>query len=343
MTEEATPTTPEQPAAEVEVLEPGSPGAELAARVDAEAAAMPAQSRNYMQAVELGHVLARSGYFTDARDPAKAAVKVMIGMDLGLSPTASLRAIHAFEQDGNMQFIIEGKLLGALIKSRPGYDYQVVERTAEKCTLRFFRDGEPVDDPDGPDVTYTIEDAKKAGLTNKRNWQRHPREMLTWRCLAEGQRLHFPEIGAGMPLYAAEEFGEDGASLREALEGPPQAQPLTDERAEAARTKAKDAFDQLRELNPGLLTPGQFNKLNRDAGHSHAELDNLVAHVEDLRDVEAEIQATTKALAEHDDKAAAKASAEAARIMNQRERLALLKSRLAEFEEAKPEPEPASA
>jgi hypothetical protein len=61
-------------------------------------------TRNYVAAVELGQVLAASGIYKDARDPAKAAVKVMIGMDLGLAPTAALQAIHLFEDnEGNVQ------------------------------------------------------------------------------------------------------------------------------------------------------------------------------------------------------------------------------------------------
>src|SRR5262245_22091671 len=92
-------------------------------------------SRNYPAAVELGHVLARSGYFDDARDPAQAAVRIMIGMDLGLSPTASLMGIHAFGEGGRTVFLIEGKLLAALIKTRPGYDYRIEKRELDECQI----------------------------------------------------------------------------------------------------------------------------------------------------------------------------------------------------------------
>lgn len=318
---------------EGEVIPEGDETArELVERVDHEAG-LPVPSRNYQAAVELGHVLAQSGYFKDARDPAKAAVKVMIGMDLGLSPTTALRGIHMFEGDGKMQVVVEGRLLAGLIKAHPRYRFEIIDRTDKECTLRFF-DG---DESLSPDITWTIADAERANLTKKHNWKSYPRDMLYWRAVAEGCRVHCPDVTNGMPVYTEDEMPQ--GSMREALDGPAKAQPLTDAQAEESRAKARAAFDQLRELNPDLLPPGQFAKLTRDAGHSHEELDNLVATIEDLRDTEAEIQQVLDAIAESSEQTAKEARGQLGRIMGQRERLAHVRGVLETIEEGGPDGE----
>lgn len=250
---------------------------------------------NYMQAVELGKVMAASGYYTDARDPAKAAVKVLIGLDLGISPTAALQGIHTIEDKGKVTFLIEGKIFAALIKMRPGYDYRFVERTIERVEIEFSHNGEICE----PNIVWTMEDAQRAGLKDKKMYQKYPREMLTWRALAEGVRVHFPEILGGQPIYAMEEFGEDNESLgvAEALE-PAKAQPLTDDRAEALRAKARTVKDEIDAINPEAVIPTRFAQAIRKAEHSHQQLENVVSGYEYLRDREAEFAELSEQLRE---------------------------------------------
>lgn len=47
-------------------------------------------------------------------------------------------------------------------------------------------------------MTWTFEQAKKAGLTNKDNWKNYPRAMLRARCIAEGVRAVYPAALGGM-------------------------------------------------------------------------------------------------------------------------------------------------
>jgi hypothetical protein len=288
-------------------------------------------SPNYLAAIELGHVLAASDYFPDARDGAKAAVRIMLGMDLGLSPTAGLLGIHYFEDGGKPVFLIESKVLSALIKRHPRYDYKVVERSDEKCALQFTVDGEPIDDGLEGIVTFTIEDAKRAGLLGKDAWKKYPATMLTWRCMAEGQRLYFPDLTVGQPIYTVEEFGveKDDLGIREALD--PGAQPLTDEKAEKLRAEARGVYDSLRELNSERLLSGRFAQMVKNAEHSHEQLQNIVTVLTDMRDAEVKIVAAKVRLTELLGEPEAKPLIEAAeRRPSQGERVEALEKAIAE-------------
>lgn len=47
-------------------------------------------------------------------------------------------------------------------------------------------------------IQWTIEQAKKIGLTSKDNWKNYPRAMLRARCIAEGVRAIYPAALGGM-------------------------------------------------------------------------------------------------------------------------------------------------
>lgn len=162
--------------------------------------------------IRLGEVLAESGYFTDAKDAAQAAVKVMAGQELGFGPIASMTGIH----------IIEGKpalganMLAALVRRHPEYDYRVTELTNEKCSLTFSYRGDDLEPPS----EFSFEDArrikwydKKKGdwrpLTDKGPWRFYPRNMLFARAMSNGVTFHCPDLCAGAPVYTPEELGGD--------------------------------------------------------------------------------------------------------------------------------------
>ena len=57
-------------------------------------------------------------------------------------------------------------------------------------------------------IEWTIEQARKAGLTNKDNWKNYPRAMLRARVIAEGVRAVYPAAIGGMMI--AEEAQDSG-------------------------------------------------------------------------------------------------------------------------------------
>lgn len=142
--------------------------------------------------------LVQSGFLPKAvNTPEKAMAIIQTGKELGLGPMQSLRSIH----------IIDGKptmgadLIGGLALSKvPGSVLRVVETTNAKCTVEAGRQGQK------PTLfTFTIDDAKNAGLTGKQNWRNYPRAMLRARAITEACRAVFPD--AVMGLYDPDELG----------------------------------------------------------------------------------------------------------------------------------------
>ena len=78
---------------------------------------------------------------------------------------------------------------------------------------------------------------------------------------------------------------------------------LTDDRAKDQIATCRSVFDEIKALNRLLLPPGKFNVLVRDAEHDHGRLDDLIAHLESLRDQEGEIAKLTTALADRFERA----------------------------------------
>jgi hypothetical protein len=142
--------------------------------------------------------LQKSGYFKDVTSQAQAIVKVMAGAELGLPPFASMSGIH----------IIQGKpVLGAnviatLVKNDPRYDYRVKVCDAKDCELAWFEDGKQVGTS-----TFTWDEAKAAGLTEKDNWRKFPSDMLFARAISRGARRFAPGIFGGSPVYTPDEMG----------------------------------------------------------------------------------------------------------------------------------------
>ena len=150
--------------------------------------------------------LQESGYFSDVKSKAQAIVKVMAGAELGLPPFASMTGIH----------IIQGKpVLGAnvmatLVKNDGRYDYQIKTATNDVCELNWFEGGSVgrIDRQIGTS-SFTMAEAKAAGLVGKDNWKKYPSDMLFARAISRGARRFAPGIFGGSPVYTPDEMGAD--------------------------------------------------------------------------------------------------------------------------------------
>lgn len=160
--------------------------------------------------LDLATALAPSGLIAAALrgKPADIAIILLTGRELDLPPMLALRTISVV--DGKP--CIESVLIAALIHRFPmTAEFRCIESTDKLATYR----GRRKDEVEPTEITYTIEDAKIAGLAGKQNWQKNPKAMLRARACAATGRVVFPDAIAN--LYSREEL-EDvviGAVARE--------------------------------------------------------------------------------------------------------------------------------
>jgi hypothetical protein len=151
--------------------------------------ALEPQSINEALAVA-GH-LAKSGVLGRAvQKPEAALAVIMAGRELGLTAMQSLRSLHVIE--GKVTLSSDAML--ALIKRSPACKrFALVESTAKLATYETERVGEGV-----TRMTFTIDEAKTAGLTSKDNWTKYPAAMLRARCIASLARAVYPDVLMGV-------------------------------------------------------------------------------------------------------------------------------------------------
>ena len=141
--------------------------------------------------------MAASGYFTDAREMAQAAVKIMAGQEMGFGPFASMTGVYIISGKPS----IGANLMAGAVKASSKYDYRVVEMTEKSCALDFYESGQKIGTS-----TFTIDEARKAGV---KNLDKFPRNMLFARAMSNGVRWFCPDVFNGAPTYTPEELGAD--------------------------------------------------------------------------------------------------------------------------------------
>lgn len=145
---------------------------------------------------ELAGQIANTEFVPQAmrRDPAKVTACILFGQEMGLGPMQSLAKVDII--DGRPA--PKAELARALVLAA-GHDI-AVEPGPTRCTARGRRKGST----EWTEVTWTMDDAKRAGLDGKQNWRKWPRQMLAARATAELARLLFADCLAGVSLFAEE-------------------------------------------------------------------------------------------------------------------------------------------
>lgn len=163
---------------------------------------------------------------------------MLAGHEVGISPMQALSKIHVI--DGRPAMAAE--LMRAIVL-REGHDLWIEESSSTRCIVGGKRKGSDRETR----VTFTIDDAQRAGLKGRKNWQAYPVAMLLARATAGLCRAIFPDVLAGIS-YTVEEL-EDGDVL-DVLDVPvdenrpgPVATPAR-ARARRRATRGADAPDQ---------------------------------------------------------------------------------------------------
>lgn len=157
-----------------------------------------------MDTMQLGQVLAKSGYFQDAREATQAVVKILAGREMGMGPVASMTGIYIVKG----RVTLSANLMAAQIKRSGRYTYSVAEMTNERCEIVFFEIVGGQSREMGRS-TFSKEDAQQAGLWGSSDpWKKTPRNMLFARAMSNGAKWYTPDVFAG-PIYTPDELRND--------------------------------------------------------------------------------------------------------------------------------------
>jgi hypothetical protein len=116
---------------------------------------------------------------------------VLAGAELGLAPMQAVRGLHII----NGKVGLSADLMGALVKRSPACEYlQLVESTGQVATYRTKRRG----DPEPTTISFTLAQAKAAGITGNPQWGKYPDAMLRARALAAICRAVYPDLCLGL-------------------------------------------------------------------------------------------------------------------------------------------------
>lgn len=128
--------------------------------------------------------------------PEAVFAAILFGEELGIGPMQSLNSIHVIEGKPGMS----PELMRALV-ARAGHRIDVKEASGERVTLW----GKRCDNDSEATVTWTMDDAKLAGLAGRGAWKTYPRAMLLARATSELCRMVFADVVAGLS-YTPEEI-----------------------------------------------------------------------------------------------------------------------------------------
>lgn len=163
-------------------------------------ALQPFVPSNLAELDSLCEKLAKSSLVPEALrgKPADVAIVVMTGNELGLPPMLSLRSIYVVKGRPTLS----ADLMGALVQRSQVCEYlMLVESTADKAVYETKRRGAPKPTR----LTWTMAQAKAAGLTANKTWSAYPDAMLRARCLSALVRVAYPDLMAG--IYDPDELG----------------------------------------------------------------------------------------------------------------------------------------
>lgn len=203
-----------------------------------------------MSLSDLGNVLAKSGFFQDARDASQAIVKVLAGRELGFGPIASMTGVYIVKG----RPALSANLMAAAIKRSGRYTYRVVRLDDQACEIAFFENGQEIGRSQ-----FTADDAKRAGT---QNMDKFPRNMLFARALSNGAKWFCPDIFGG-PVYTPEELGaavdEDGDVIDgQVIISSPAYSELANNPPPAAQKSGKSNWEQIQDqLNQPAPPPAQ--------------------------------------------------------------------------------------
>jgi hypothetical protein len=172
-----------------------------------------------MQQFELQQRMARlfiaSGLFSDVKGVsetqaiAQAFTKIALGASMGFSAAESMTGID----------IVQGRIavsaqLRAARMQRAGFEWDILQNDDQGCWLLLKKNGEPLlNGEEKPAIVcFTLDDAKRAGLAGKDNYQRYKPDMFFARAITRAQRWYAPGVLSLDVMSTEEVLSEPGLS-----------------------------------------------------------------------------------------------------------------------------------
>jgi len=213
-------------------LPPSRPGDELATGPGGDVARLRA-------AAEYAGYIANTDFVPETMRgrPDQIAAAMLAGAEVGLKPMAALRMVAIIRGRPTLTAEAQRGLVTAA-----GHEIWFEESTTTRCIAAGRRAG---NDRVGR-ITWTLDDAKRAGLAGQHNYRTYPAEMLRARASAALCRAMFADVTLGIP--AAEELDDavtDNGPPPAAAEPPPQAASTRRRKRPASATPATPAAPPL--------------------------------------------------------------------------------------------------
>jgi hypothetical protein len=161
------------------------------------------------------------------------------GIELGIGPATSLRAIHVIKGRATLSADL---MAGLAMKAGVTFEYLQNDETG--CRIKWTRGNS------SGECVFTLEDAKRAGLLGNPNWKNYPTDMCAARAKSKAARQAAPDVLAG--LYTPDEIthqaGADAPIMATVVESKPipaEVKPAPEVKPKATtRTPAQKAITQ---------------------------------------------------------------------------------------------------
>lgn len=124
-----------------------------------------------------------------AGKPAAVAAAILYGREVGLGPMQSLQSISVIKGKPTLS----AEAMRAMVLA-DGHSIRFVEMTNTRCVVEGRRRGD--DEPTR--VAFSMDDAKRMGLSGQQQYQKMPRQMLAARATTELCRLVFADVIGGL-------------------------------------------------------------------------------------------------------------------------------------------------
>lgn len=144
------------------------------------------------------------------RNPADVLFVIFAGESLGLNPATALMNIY----NVNGMPAMKADLKLALAKKHPEYAGCKIKADGNQCTVEMKRKL-PSGEIETIVSTFTMQDAARAGLLKKDNWQKYPARMLKARAVSYAVNDLFPDVFFGLlSKEEAEEIDAPKATVK---------------------------------------------------------------------------------------------------------------------------------